>query len=970
VILFLFFCSGATALVYEVLWSKYLALLFGSTIQAQTVVLAVFMGGLAAGNKLFSRYADQARGPLGIYGGIEMAVGFYALGFSIFYRVADTLFVMTGTGLLGHSGGLLLLKGLVSMVLLGVPTVLMGGTLPILAAWLQKNTAEAGRRSARFYSVNSLGAVCGAGLAGFVLVPALGMPLTMNLAAGVNLLIGILAVAIHRNGRKSAPLVPKGKKPAPAGSHSDLAVDAPAGARVLRWGCLVVALTGGVSMGLEVLASRCLVLIVGSSLQAFAIVLMAFILGIGLGSAVIASPRFSRWSKDSATVFLLSGAAIFMGLVVFNFVNLVEAYRHVRSGLSENIMGWYLHQIFISVMSLAVLGLPAAALGATLPLWIRIVSETSGRLGDRVGRLLTWNTLGAVAGVLLTGFVLMPQIGLRGSFTALALVSTGAALVTARVRRQRAGMVAAAVVGAGLLWVSSQSGADWQYALSAGVFRVHETEPLVPISERARLTRLLFYEDAADATVSVERDNLGAPDSELVLRINGKGDASSHGDLSTQILLGQLPLIMKPGARDVFCFGMGSGITAGTTLGWPIEHLTIAENCGPVLRAARLFEPWNQGVLTNNRVRVFHEDARTVLKLSPQTYDAIISEPSNPWMVNVGSVFSLEFYQLAAGRLKPGGIMTQWFHTYEVDDATFDLVLRTFAKVFPAMEIWDVGGGDIILLGSDRPWNSGPEVYRHAFELAGPRHDLEAIGLKRPETLLARQLASQATAPAVPGPGPVQRDFFPVLEYAAPRAMYIYTGRQAQRLQRFDERTWQSNIAPPEKNRALAQLGDDDLKAIFGEFPSVDPGLQQFVRARVEGTLLSDFQLRSVPCIFRGTNDVVVYDPPNAPEVFRRLADAEAELENSPANRAAAVEEIKNILDSVTSYSRQNDGWSAGYYAYLAAEVGLRLGNPAEARAILARGLQLDPESEELNYLARILAREEAPSPSATRAAF
>ena len=957
-ILFLFFCSGATALIYEVLWSKYLALLFGSTIQAQTVVLAVFMGGLAAGNKIFSRRADQTVRPLKIYGGIEITVGIYAFLFPAVYWLADKIFVFTGAKILMHSGWLLLLKGILSVALLAAPTILMGGTLPVLAVWLKRNAADAGRRSARFYSTNTFGAVCGAGLAGFYLIPDFGMSFAMNCAAAVNVLIGLTAIVRAGKqiqpapmGRMSPRAERKKNQKSAKGRSAELVNESPL--KLLRWACAIVALTGAVSMGSEILASRCLALIFGSSLQAFSIVLMAFILGIGVGGAVIASPRFSRWSKKAATVFLLLAAAIFIGLVVFNFVNLMETYRRIKSGLSSDAAGWQNYQLFILTASICILGLPAAALGAVLPLWIRIVSETSDLLGDRVGRLLTWNTLGAVFGILVTGFVLMPQIGLRASFATLALVSTAAAIFTAFATGQKFGAAVGIAVAPFLIFVSATGGDGWRYALTAGAFRVHETPPLIPISERAKETKLIFYKDAADATISVERDE----DSELVLRINGKGDASSHGDLSTQILLGQLPLMMKPDAKDIFCFGLGSGITAGTTLGWPIEHLAVAENCKPVLAAAKLFASWNNGVLANNRVHIFDEDARTVLKLNPQKYDAIIAEPSNPWMVNVGSVFSEEFYRLTASRLKPGGIMTQWFHTYEVDDATFNLVLRTFAKVFPAMEIWDAGGGDVILLGSDRPWKSDPQIYRSAFELPQPRHDLEAIGLKTPRDVWARQLASQETAFAIADAGPVQRDNFPILEYAAPRAMFIDAGLQAEGIQRFDERTWQWHIAPPEKNRVLSQLDSEDLENIFREFPSVDPGLQQFVRARVEGTL-ADSQLCSLPCIFHGTNATAVFYLPDAPAVFKQLANADAELENSSAGQTQAVYQIKIILDSLQNYDRRRDGWSAGYYAYVAAETCFRSGNPAEARTILSRGLQLEPDSEELNYLWRILARD------------
>ncbi len=967
-VLCLFFCSGATALIYEVVWSKYLALLLGSTIQAQTVVLAVLMGGLALGSKLFSRYADRANKPLAVYGWIEIAIGFCAFLFPVFYRLADGLFVSAGSKLLDHSGGLLLLKGIMSAGLLLVPAALMGGTLPILAAWLQKRMGDPGRLSARFYSINSFGAVCGAVLAGFFLVQRYGLPVTMEMTALVNVLIGLVALGI---GRKQLALLPSAdkisKKPNPP-------PDRPANKHgAFRWGCALVALTGGVSMGLEVLASRCLTLIFGASLQAFAIVLVSFILGISFGSAVIASPRRKHWPRDMTTIVLLLGAAMFIGLLVFNIENIAALYLHAQSGLQRTFVGYFYHQILAAMVSILVLGLPAAALGALLPLWMR-ESETLNLLGDRVGRLLAWNTLGAVAGALLAGFVLMPCLGLRGAFGAVALVLAVAGIVTALASRLRIAAVAGVVIGLLVALATTAGDADWRDVFSIGIFRLTDVEffqkgaSLRSYMERWRQNvRLLFYEDAADATVSVERSKGTDGSDELVLRINGKSDASAGdnpgigGDTSTQILLAQLPLMAKPDSKDVFCFGMGSGVTAGSALGYPIEHLTVAENCGPVLRAVKLFDRWNHGVATNSRVRICREDARTVLKLDAQKYDVIISEPSNPWMAGVGSVFSREFYQLAAGRLKPGGIMAQWFHLYEMDDDTLNLVLRTFGYVFPFMEIWDVGDGDIVLLGSSQPWESGPEVYRRAFTLDGPRHDLALIGLATPEAVLARQFASQRTSFAVAGPGPVQSDDHPILEYAAPRAFYMYQGRRGvERLPRYDERTWQMGVAPLEKNNVLGKLSAADLAPIFGrDFGSGNPELQSFLNNGFQGRAGSlIFGNRVMPCIFQ-TTQARVYAPPSAVTnlIARQLYLAEAALKTEPAKQSEAVESIETILDDLKDYKAGQTDWSAAYYAGLAVKASLRLGNVAQAKAILLRGQQLEG-SEELEYLSRILEHE------------
>jgi predicted membrane-bound spermidine synthase len=973
VILILFFCSGATSLVYEVIWSKYLALLFGSTIQAQTVVLAVFMGGLALGNKLFSRSADRARNPLAIYGCIEIGIGLYAFLFSFVYRVADSLFASVGSVLLEQSSLLLLLKGVLSMALLLGPTILMGGTLPILAAWLQKSTPDPGRRSARFYSVNSFGAVCGAGLAGFWLVEWLGLRKTMDFSALVNGIIGLIAIGIGR--MQSAHVLETSQCAEASQSTSG---QPQASATVFRWACIMVALTGAVSMGLEVLASRCLCLIFGASLQVFAIVLMAFILGISVGSAMIASPLRKHLRAETTAIFLLLGAALLIGLVVLNIENLVAIYLTAQRGLSRNPVGYLYYRTLIAVVSICVLGLPAAALGSVLPLWIRAASETSDLLGDRVGRLLTWNTLGAVGGSLLTGFVLMPVIGLRGSFTALAAISVVAAISVAIATRRPLDIAAGAAAGFFVIAASLSGDEDWRYVFSAGIFR--EAFPNVSMSlilNRRNLMHLDFYEDAADATVSVEHEK-GTKD--LKLRIDGKTDASSEPDKSTQLLLAYLPLMARPESKDVFCFGMGSGTTAGATLNYPIEHLTVAENCGPVLRAAKLFEPWNNGVLTNSRARIYHEDARTVLRISPKQYDVIISEPSNPWMVGVASVYTREFYQLAARRLKPGGILAQWFHTYEMDDSTMDVVLRTFESVFPEMEIWDVGEGDIVILGSDRPWRSNTEVYGKAFELKKARHDLATIGLESPEAVLARRMASQRTAFAIPGPGRVQGDELPILEYAAPRAFYIYLEHTGVfRLLKFDERTWQMDLASDEVNSDLAKLDPPALKSIFGSGQgSANSDLVAYLHScflhySSQGDVRPIMSRNHVmPCSLQGTNKSSgIHPPPSAgmDAITDQLAMSEYSLRTGPAKQSAiesienaldsiSAKKIENALDSASGHHSQDPDWSPAYYAGLAVRASLRLSEPGRARAILLRGLQLEPDSDQLSYLSRILLRE------------
>jgi predicted membrane-bound spermidine synthase len=951
-ILLLFFCSGATALVYEVVWSKYLSLMFGSTIYAQTIVLAVFMGGLALGNLLIGKRADLLKAPLSGYGRLEVIIGLYAFCFSWLYQAVDLLFVALGSRLLDHSGWLLLLKAALSVTLLLLPTVLMGGTLPLLAAWLQRQSADAGRWSARFYSTNSLGAVAGAWFAGFILVRTMGLVSTLQMTALANVLIGLTAIGISRRDL--------GRPVATSGQTAHSAVGQTS--KLPLWVTLLVALTGGVSMGLEILASRSLTLIFGASLQAFAIVLMAFILGIGLGSGAVASPRLKRWQSENLIIVLLLVAAGVVGALVLGIEQWVEMYRYVLTGLGRTSMGYRFYQLIAAGFSLVILGVPAGLIGAILPLAIRLVAREGDDLGNRVGRLLTWNTVGAVAGVLLTGFILMPTAGVRNAFNLLAIGLCVAVAVFAWNIRRLAFVAASATLACALILSCVIGGTGWRYVLSSGIFRDRETVVnRDAMAKRKATVKLLLYEDAPDATVTVEEfpSEGGLP--ELGLRISGKPEASNHGDLSTQLLLGHLPMLARPGGKDVFCFGLGSGITAGAVLLHPIESLTIGENCAPVLRAARFFSPWNGGVLTNALTHIRLEDARTILKLSRQKYDAIISEPSNPWFASIGSVFSREFYSLAAARLKPGGIMVQWFHLYEMHDGIANLVFRTFQSVFPFIEIWDTNGGDIILLGSDRPWNCSLDALRQGYGREAVRRDLERIGLGTPESLLARQLASQRTAFAIAGDGPVQSDVFPVLEYAAPEAFFI--GAAASRIERFDERTWQSPLAAPEKRMTLMNLGDDMLRAAFKN-PSINTELRPLIASRLERapgetlTIQTD-PVTAVPCVFQmATNAFREHFSPKTSEELKQLYRARAALQREGTNWAEQVQIVRRILAAQLAPGATNSlGKIGAHFGGVAARACMAHGDLGLSEEMLNLGMKFMPDELELSYLSRVLQR-------------
>ena len=941
-VLLLFFCSGATALIYEVIWSKYLSLMFGSTIYAQTIVLAVFMGGLALGNRIIGGRADLLKRPLATYGYLEGIIGLYAFIFPHLYRFADGLFVSIGSGIFNQSALLLLFKALLSVCVLIIPTILMGGTLPLLAAWLQKHSTDAGRQSARFYSVNSLGAVAGSLLAGFFLVEWIGLNSTLEMTALANVLVGAIAVLLSRKQMVAAA------ETVSAESGEPVAADQ----KLLRRGCLMVALTGAISMGLEVLASRSLALLFGASLQAFAVVLIAFIFGIGVGSSVIASQRFRRVQNEAAVYVVMLAAAVWIGLLVFNIEGLFVGFRFLRSGLASSTMGYRYDQVLKALIALLVLGVPAGLLGSVLPLWMRIVSRNTLTLGSEVGRLLTWNTLGAVGGVLLTGFVIMPTIGLSGGFALLASALAVAAIVIALAEKRKVRLI----VGLAALVFVAAAGVmntkSWQTIVSSGIFRLRETEVQFSLSEWAGRRNILFYKDAPDATVTVETDTQDT--NSVNLRINGKPDASSTGDMPTQMLLAHLPMAMTPNAKNVFVLGFGSGVTPGAVLGHPVEQIVIAENCEPVLTAGKFFEPWNHNVLGNPRVHVRREDARTVLKVEPQKYDVIICEPSNPWTAGIGSVFSKEFYDIAAQRLTDDGVICQWFHVYEMHDGIVFLVLRTFGSVFPNFEIWECNSGDILMVGAKKPFASGIEQYKRLFQREEVRRDLLKISIQSPEELWARQLASQRTAFAIAGPGAMQSDIFPVLEYEAPKAFFL--GRKAVRLFTFDERTWQMDLASAEKRRALSSLDLDSLKRVLPASASANSELNGFLKLRFEHNDPVFWSSVSFPSLFRPTNapPVTYSAPARADEAVRALTEGATLLERGDLRGAqlieAALRSGKLTHDHAETVAQCT---ASAVRKYLAA------GNRAKAIDLLELGLKAFPQADQLLYVVRVLEREQ-----------
>ncbi|MBI3554384.1 MAG: hypothetical protein HY077_17950 [Elusimicrobia bacterium] len=737
-ILGLSFLSGAAGLVYEVIWAKQLAVLIGGTALAQTVVLAAFLGGLAAGNAFFGGRADRSAEPWRYYARLEFGVAGLAAAAPLLLRALDF-------------GPLRWLAAACA----AAPAFLMGGTLPALC---RAAGGETQSTVGRLYYANSAGAVAGSLLCAFCLIPGLGLDGAFFAGALVNAAVGFGALVLARSVQAPAA-------PVPREGRDETLTPAVVYAAVF--------LSGFVALTYEIAWTRLLALVMGSSAYSFCEMLAGFIAGVSLGSWLVSTARARRCQPALLLGLAELGAGISVLATLPAYGRLTFCFMHLRSLFSHGGAAFYAFEAGKFAFCFALMLVPTICLGASLPLAVRLIGPSRGGFGGGVGAVFAANTAGNVLGAFF-GYWWMPWLGLQGLIRSGTTVhlAVGAAVLwlvlpwSAR-RKWAAASVMAAAVFAYRAWMPL-----WDLRLmSQGLFRSRIIRPPRRFDEfRAHFdgVTMPFYRDDREATVSV----LNFPDVETVLKVNGKSDASNGEDMRTQIYVGELPMLLNPRARRVLVVGWGSGITAGSLLRHPIERLDAVELIPAVVPASRHFRAENNGALDDRRTGLRIEDAKTFLRRPGSPYDVIVSEPSNPWMAGVGNLFTAEFYRSARARLAPGGLMVQWFHVYEMDDDLFRIALRTYLSVFPHVTLWNVVDADVLLVGSAEPVAPDFALMEKAFIAPAVWNDLRRTGLSALSTFLGMQSASEASVREMAGTGPLNEDRRPLLEYGAPKSFF------------------------------------------------------------------------------------------------------------------------------------------------------------------------------------------------------
>lgn len=767
----IFFVSGFCGLIYESIWSHYLKLLLGHAAYAQAVVLVVFVGGLALGAWLTGRVSERLRNPILLYAAAEVAVAIVSFAFHRIYTQVSAWAVQDFMPAFCSAQGTCPATWLLAAALILPPSLLLGTTFPLMSAGVLRLGASPGRGLSLLYFLNSAGAAFGVLASGFFLIPALGLPGTMLLAGSLNALVGLAAYLSVRG--YSMPEATAAQTAAPAAAPTEAA-----GALGLRPLLLVALLTGFSSFIYEVVWIRMLTLVLGAATHSFELMLSTFILGLALGAWWIRN----RIDTSGRAEVLLANVQIIMGLLAMATLPLYtasfDAMAYALRGLSRADEGYLFFNLASGLLTAAVMMPAAFCAGMTLPLITTLLLR--GGQGERqIGQVYGVNTLGAIAGVLVSVHLLMPLLGLKWSLATGALVDVALGLYLYAVLRRRTPQASAAdlralvLVGAAsvalVVAIPLASNLTPQQ-MASGVFRTGN-------SRTNEGYKVMFQRDGKTATISV----VEGPAGDRSLLTNGKSDGATHPqrkittpDDHTVVMLGALGPLHHPKAKRAAVIGLGTGVTSSVLLAaGGLESVETIEIEPLMVEAAANFRPRNAAVFDDPRSRIVVDDARAHFARTPSRYDLIVSEPSNPWVSGVSGLFTQEFYKHISSHLAPEGHFVQWLHLYEASPQMVGSIIQAFSTVFPHFRAYAANGADILLVA--RNDDRTPAMPAGVLQsMPGLRDRLADIGMDSEDLVAAHETVPAPVLHMVLGSFqlPANSDYFPYVDNQAAKDRY------------------------------------------------------------------------------------------------------------------------------------------------------------------------------------------------------
>lgn len=753
IIIFLIFSlSGFSALIYEILWTKHLSLAFGTTMTAVSLVAATFMAGLALGSYLLGKFSDHETNLLRIYAYLELGIAVCALLFPPTLKLVSSFYIALNNFTPDHPAFSHFSLLFLSALLLIPPTLCMGGTFPLMCRYFARN--KSGGQIGRLYAMNTLGAAMGTFLCGYFLIPQFGLSTTNWIAVTINIAIAAIAWqfsrAFSRHSRpEAAPSPPRPPARLAAKYHPVL---------------IATALIGFFSLAYEILWIRVFMLFLGNTSYAFSIILSSFLVSIALGGALYS--RLAHPELDEKKLFVR--LTLLMGLAILVTAPFYDQLAHVFLWIHQIANGhWWLLSFLSGAVIFAVICIPIIISGALLPAAIAILDPGRTRTGEGVGLIVLHNTSGAVLGCLAAGFILIPAIGSQNSFQLLSLLNILLGIILTLIffkfsLRRYSKSILACAFALPLAFLAP----DWDQGLmNSGVY-IYASKYLQAGGIRTVLDseKILEVIEGIETTVAVHESN----DGQLrFFTVNGKTDGGTSRDMSTQVLIGHLPMLLHPDPRDVLVIGLGTGLTLRGMSSHPCDRIKCVEISPEVMAASHYFHDSRQNPLDDPKTQLLIEDGRNLLLTEETRYDVIVSEPSNPWQSGNSNLFTDEFYQLAASRLKAGGLFAQWIGIYDITPDNLRIAINTLLKTFPQALAFRTGT-DLIIVGGHHRLQF--DYYGLQERMATPtiRETLQAIGIDSPGELIAKHYLFCAESLLEFSRGArLNSDDQPILEYSA-----------------------------------------------------------------------------------------------------------------------------------------------------------------------------------------------------------
>ncbi|MBI4650499.1 fused MFS/spermidine synthase [Candidatus Desantisbacteria bacterium] len=745
-----FFMSGASALIFEIVWMRMLSLVFGVTTYAMSIILISFMGGLGLGSLIWGRIIEaqrnngiksQSLNPLNLYSRLQLGIGVFGLSFPFLINLTKKFYVyiFSVSSILNYNN-FIFLQVIVCILILIIPTSLMGGTLPVIYKYFELSEDDARYNVSFLYAYETFGALLGAFLAGFFLIEKFGVLFTNNFAGCINLLIGFSVLFFIRKNPVifSDKISIKIPNPETITNSSKI------------W-FLIFALSGFCALSYEIIWTKILVLIINSTTYSFSLILMIFLSGIASGSAF--GNKIIAHKKPE---ILLGYSEIFIGiytlfiLLIINYFAEMFFYLNIDKTFFGN--SWFLFNLAQFILLFILLFPISFCFGITFPSIINLIPQKNSL---SIGKIYAFNTFGGVIGSFITGFFLIQILGIKNTFLFFVIINILIGIITICQNKQ---FNYKYLISAGLLFIIfiiliSQKDVTFKYLITRGDVNI------------------IYHNEDASGIIEVYE----YPQSKeriLVTDRHQREGGTNPIYLKNQYIQGYLPIILHPDPKKVLGLGLGTGISFSVMQKFDLEKIDVVEISNGVISALKYFEPENNFIKNNVKIKIHKADARNFVLLTKEKYDVIIGELFVPYQAGVGNLYAYEHFSECKKKLSSNGMMWQWIPTAQISPIDLNVLINTFSKVFPHTSLW-ITSQSFALLGTKIPLQIDFQRLAQICD-SDIGNELKKIEIATPQRILSYFQLGDNEIKKIITTSQINNDYNPFIEFNAPKYFYAY----------------------------------------------------------------------------------------------------------------------------------------------------------------------------------------------------